>query len=246
MRLKDKVALITGGARGIGKASALLFAREGAKVVIADFDGLYGQLLADEIRSAGLEGTFIQVDVTDRDSVARLAQQAIAIYGRVDILVNNAGITDDALMAKMSYEQWDKVIAVNLTGVFNVTREILPYMLEQGSGNIINTSSVVGVYGNVGQTNYAATKFGVVGLTKTWAKELGSKGIRVNAVAPGFIATEMTAKVPEKVLDAVRNKTPLRKLGEPEDIAYAYLYLASEESKYVNGVVLQVDGGLVL
>ncbi|KKM09871.1 3-oxoacyl-ACP synthase [Clostridiales bacterium PH28_bin88] len=245
MRLKDKVAVITGGARGIGKDTALLFAREGAQVVICDFDAQAGEATAGELRE--LTGAlFFQVDVTSRAGVQAMVDGAMAQFGRIDVLVNNAGITADAFLTRMTEEQWDKVIAVNLKGVFNCTQAVAPVMMEQGSGSIINASSVVGVYGNVGQTNYAATKGGVIAMTKSWAKELGKKGIRVNAVAPGFIITDMTAMVPQKVLDLMKEKTPLGRWGYPADIANAYLYLASDESSFVNGVVLQVDGGLVI
>jgi 3-oxoacyl-[acyl-carrier protein] reductase len=175
-----------------------------------------------------------------------MVEEAVAAFGRIDILVNNAGITIDGLLTKMDEDSWEKVISVNLTGVFKCTKEVVPLMLEQGSGVILNASSVVGIHGNVGQTNYAATKAGVIGLTKSWAKEFGPKGIRVNAVAPGFIVTDMTAKVPQKILDMMESKTPLRKLGRPEDIAAAYLFLASEDAGFINGTVLSVDGGLVI
>lgn len=245
MRLKDKVAIITGGARGIGKETALLFAREGAKVVICDFDAQAGEATAGELREL-TEARFFQVDVTSRAGVQAVADGTMAQFGRIDVLVNNAGITADALLTKMTEEQWDKVMAVNLKGVFNCTQAVAPVMLEQGSGSIINASSVVGVYGNVGQTNYAATKGGVIAMTKSWAKELGRKGIRVNAVAPGFIITDMTARVPQKVLDLMKEKTPLGRWGYPMDVANAYLFLASDESSFINGIVLQVDGGLVI
>ncbi|KKM09458.1 hypothetical protein SY88_17670 [Clostridiales bacterium PH28_bin88] len=245
MRLKDKVALVTGGARGIGKETALLFAKEGAKVVICDFDAQAGEAAAKELGEF-TEALFFKVDVTNRADVQAMVDGTIAKFGRIDVLVNNAGITADAFLTKMTEEQWDKVISVNLKGVFNCTQAVAPIMMEQGSGSIINASSVVGVYGNVGQTNYAATKGGVIAMTKSWAKELGKKGIRTNAVAPGFIITDMTAKVPQKVLDLMKEKTPLGRWGYPADIANAYLFLASDESSFVNGVVLQVDGGLVV
>lgn len=245
MRLKDKVALVTGGARGIGKETALLFAKEGAKVVICDFDAQAGEAAAKELGEF-TEALFFKVDVTNRADVQAMVDGTIAKFGRIDVLVNNAGITADAFLTKMTEEQWDRVISVNLKGVFNCTQAVASIMMEQGSGSIINASSVVGVYGNVGQTNYAATKGGVIAMTKSWAKELGKKGIRTNAVAPGFIITDMTAKVPQKVLDLMKEKTPLGRWGYPADIANAYLFLASDESSFVNGVVLQVDGGLVV
>ena len=245
MRLQGKVAIITGAARGIGRETALLFAAEGAKVVICDLLD-EGEEVAEEIRSRGGEAIFYKLDVTDREAVKRMVDAVVERYGRIDILVNNAGITRDAQFLKMTEEDWDKVIAVNLKGVFNVTQAVAPVMVAQGKGKIVNAASVVALYGNFGQTNYVASKAGVIGMTKVWARELGRKGINVNAVAPGFIQTEMTAKVPEKVLQMVRERTPLGRLGTPRDVAYAYLFLASDESDYVNGAVLSVDGGLVI
>ena len=246
MRLQDKVAIITGGAGGIGFAAAERFAMEGAKVAIADFNAGQGEARAHELREKGYEVTFFQVNVADRESVDHLVERVRSVFGKIDILINNAGITRDAMLSKLSVEDFQQVLDVNLTGVFHCTQAVLPVMLENGRGKIINTSSVTGVYGNVGQTNYAATKAGVVGMTKTWAKELGRKGINVNAVAPGFIETGMTAKVPEKILAQMLNMVPLARLGKPEDIANAYLFLASDESNYVNGTVLHVDGGIMM
>ncbi|MGO4888519.1 3-oxoacyl-ACP reductase FabG [Anaerobacillus sp. MEB173] len=246
MRLADKVAIVTGGGNGLGKETVLLFAREGAKLVIADFDEKSGHEVLSQVKDSGGEAIFQQVDVSNLESVKQMAKAAIEHYGRIDILINNAGITNDGLLAKLSKEAWQQVIDVNLSGVFYCAQAVIPTMIEQGKGKIINTSSVSGVYGNFGQTNYAATKAGVVGMTKTWAKELGGKGINVNAVAPGFIETGMTAKVPAKVLDKMKEKVPLKRLGKPRDIANAYLYLASDEADYVNGTVLHVDGGIVL
>ncbi|WP_462413683.1 3-oxoacyl-ACP reductase FabG [Neobacillus sp. Marseille-QA0830] len=245
VKLDGKVAIITGGANGIGKETAKKFLQEGAKVVISDYNSEAGKAAEQEL---GKEGhiLFIQANVTDTEQIKQLVEQTIDTYGKVDILVNNAGITIDGFLTKMDEDAWEKVLSVNLTGVFKCTKEVVPFMMEQGSGVILNASSVVGLYGNVGQTNYAATKAGVIGLTKSWAKELGPKGIRVNAVAPGFVVTDMTAKVPQKVLDMMESKTPLRKLGKPEDIAAAYLFLASEDANYINGTVLSVDGGLVV
>ncbi len=245
MRLQGKVAIITGAARGIGRETALLFAAEGAKVVICDLLD-EGEEVAEGVRSRGGEAIFYKLDVTDRDAVKRMVDAVVERYGRIDILINNAGITRDAQFLKMTEEDWDKVIAVNLKGVFNVTQAVAPVMVAQGKGKIVNAASVVALYGNFGQTNYVASKAGVIGMTKVWARELGRKGINVNAVAPGFIQTEMTAKVPEKILQMVRERTPLGRLGTPRDVAYAYLFLASEESDYVNGAVLSVDGGLVI
>ena len=246
MRLQDKVAIITGAAGGIGFAAAEAFASEGAKVAMADFNAEQGETCARELQQKGYNVTFFQVNVADRTSVDEMVGQVLSAYGKIDILVNNAGITRDAMLAKLPAADFQAVLDVNLTGVFHCTQAVLPAMLANGSGRIINTSSVSGVYGNVGQTNYAATKAGVVGMTKTWAKELGRKGINVNAVAPGFIQTGMTAKVPEKVMAQMLQMVPLARLGKPEDIANAYLFLASDEANYVNGTVLHVDGGIMM
>jgi len=246
MRLQNKTAIITGAGNGLGKAAAQLFAKEGANVVIADFSEAEGQKVAKEIEASGGKATFIQVNVAEKESVEQLVKQTIETYGTVDILINNAGIIADGMLHKLSDEDWHKVLDVNLTGVFYCAQAVIPTMLAQGSGRIINTSSVSGVYGNVGQTNYAATKAGVVGMTKSWAKELGGKGINVNAVAPGFIETRMTASVPDNVLDKMKAIVPLKRLGKPEEIANAYLFLASDEASYVNGTVLHVDGGIMM
>lgn len=245
MRLEGKTALITGGANGIGKVTARKFLQEGAKVVISDFNAEAGEQTVSELREYG-HISFTAADVSDTKQVEQMVADTMDTYGRIDVLINNAGITIDGLLTKMDEESWEKVISVNLTGVFKCTKAVAPAMLEQGSGVILNASSVVGIHGNIGQTNYAATKAGVIGLTKSWAKEFGPKGIRVNAVAPGFIVTDMTAKVPQKILDMMESKTPLRKLGKPEDIASAYLFLASDEASYINGTILSVDGGLVV
>lgn len=246
MRLKDKVAIITGGAKGIGRQTALLFLHEGAKVVVADFDESSGITLEEEIHKLGGEGFFVHVNVADHAQAASMIHAVVNRYGKVDILINNAGITRDGFLTKTSPDQWEQVIAVNLTGVFNCTQAAAAVMMTQGSGRIINASSVVGLYGNIGQTNYAASKAGVIGMTRSWAKELGRKGITVNAVAPGFIATDMTASVPEKVLVQMQEKTPVHRLGQAIDVAYAYLFLASDEASFINGAVLSVDGGLTL
>ena len=245
MRLKDKVALITGAGRGIGREAALLFAREGAKVAVCDVID-EGQQVADEIIRQGGEALFVKADVTDREQVRRMVATVRERFGRIDILINNAGVLRDAQLHKLSEEDWDLVIDVNLKGAFNVTQAVAPIMIEQGRGKIINVASVVALYGNFGQTNYVAAKAGVIGLTKVWARELGRKGINVNAVAPGVIQTEMIAKVPEKILEMLRERTPLGRLGTPRDVANAYLFLASDEADYINGAVLSVDGGLVV
>lgn len=246
MRLESKVAIITGGGSGIGREAALLFAKEGAKVVVADVNEKCGEETAAEIKKNGGDGFFAKLDVTNREQSRQVVKDSLGKYGRIDVLINNAGITQDALLSKMTEEQWERVIDVNLKGVFNCIQALVEVMVNQGSGAIINTSSIVGINGNIGQVNYAATKAGVIGVTKTLAKELGKKGIRVNAVAPGFIKTPMTSNVPDKILETMKEKTPLRMLGEARDVAYAYLYLASDEARFVNGAVLCVDGGLVI
>lgn len=244
-RLEDKVVMITGGANGIGRESVKLFLQEGAKVAIADYDEQTGKCFLDECEKSGYKEVFyVQMDVSKEDSVADAVKQIAERFSGIDILINNAGITRDAMLSKMTSEQWESVIQVNLNGVYYCTKAVLPYLLEKGKGKIINTSSIVGLSGNIGQSNYSATKAGVIGLTKTWAKELGRKGITVNAVAPGFIATSMALKVPEKILDKMVEQVPLKRLGSPADIAKAYLYLASEDGDYVNGTILEVNGGL--
>lgn len=246
MRLKDKVAIITGGASGIGLAACRRFVEEGAKVVLSDYDAEKGKEEAKKLQDEGYDVQFVQVDVANMKSVRELMDCTLNMYGRIDVLVNNAGITQDATLLKMTEEQFDRVIDVNLKGVFYCTKAVAPIMVEQGKGKIINTSSVVGVYGNFGQTNYAASKSAVIGMTKTWAKELGRKGINVNAVAPGFIATPMVQKMPEKVLEKMKGNVSLARLGDPNDVANAYLFLASDESDYVHGHVLHVDGGIMM
>lgn len=244
--MRDRVVIITGGASGIGRTAAFLFAQEGAKVVVADYQEASGKEVVDEIVGQGGIAHFVQVDVSSHEKTQQMAKNVNEHFGQIDVLINNAGITADATLPKMKQEQWDRVIAINLTGVFNCTQAVVPYMLERGAGRIISTSSVVGIHGNFGQTNYAATKGGVIAMTKTWAKELGPKGITCNAVAPGFIETPMTKAVPEKVLKLMEERVPLRRLGDPSDVANAYLYLASDAGRYVNGAVLSIDGGLTL
>lgn len=246
MRLLDKVAIVTGGGRGIGEATAKKFAQEGARVVIADINQEDIERTVNEIKAMGGEAMGLVVDVTNGESAKKMVADTVLKYGKLDILVNNAGITMDSTLLKMTEDQWDKVIDVNLKGVFNCGQAAAKVMVEQGSGVILNASSVVGLHGNFGQTNYAATKWGVIGMTKTWAKELGRKGVRSNAVAPGFIATPMVKKMPENVVEMMKGKAPLGRLGEPEDIANAYAFLASDEAKFVTGAVLEVTGGVVL
>ena len=245
-RAQDKVVIITGGASGIGRVSALRFAAEGAKVVIWDIDQTKAEATLGEIEAAGGVAVTAIVDTTQPGQVAAAARAAHARFGRLDVLINNAGITRDATLRKMTLAQWQQVLDVNLTGVFVCTQAVAPYMEAQQSGRIINTSSVVGLYGNFGQANYAATKAGLIGLTKTLARELGKYNITVNAVAPGFIATDMIAIVPEKIIDQMKSRTPLRRLGTPEDIASAYLFLASDEAGFISGAVLSVDGAVTI
>jgi 3-oxoacyl-[acyl-carrier protein] reductase len=252
MRLKDKVCLITGGAAGIGKVTAQRFTQEGAKVVICDVNQEAGEALVAEL---GSDASFSIVNVADRAEVQAWVDGVVARYGRVDVLINNAGITRDAMFVKVKDGQlvkqmeetaFDQVMNVNLKGVFNCAQAVAPYMIKQGGGVIINSSSVVGLYGNIGQTNYVATKAGVIGFTKVWARELGRYGIRVNAVAPGFIMTEMVQKMPEEVLAGMRSRTPLGRLGEPVEIANTFLWLSSDEASYVHGATISVDGGIVV
>ena len=245
-RLADKVAVITGGADGIGKATALRFSTEGATAVIWDMNEEKGTKLCEEIRSEGGKADFYKVNVADYQQVESTTAEVLAKFGKIDILINNAGITRDASLKKMTPELWQQVIDVNLSGVFYCTKAISPFMADRGYGRIITTSSVVGLYGNFGQTNYVATKAGVIGMTKTWARELGRKGVTANAVAPGFISTEMVALMPENVLASMREKVPLGRLGKPEEIAAAFVFLASDEAAYVNGAVLSVDGGITI
>lgn len=246
MRLANKVSIITGGGRGIGAATAKKFASEGAIVVVADVNESDINETVEEITAAGGKAIGVVSNVADREQVSELIQKVVDQYGRLDVVVNNAGITADSTLVKMSEEQWDRVIDVNLKGVFNMGQAAAKVMKEQNGGVILNASSVVGLYGNFGQTNYAATKWGVIGMTKSWAKELGKNKVRVNAVAPGFIMTPMTEKMPEKVLDMMKGKSVLGDLGLPEDIANAYAFLASDEARFITGTVLSVDGGVVI
>jgi len=252
MRLKDKVTLITGGAVGIGKATAVRFAEEGAAVVICDVDQQRG---TETLEKLGPDAAFYRVDVTDRGAVGNWVAGVLEKFGRIDVLVNNAGIVRDSLLVKMKdgelirqmpVEDFDLVVAVNLKGVFNCTQAVVPAMIRQGGGVILNASSIVGLDGNLGQTNYIATKAGVIGMTKVWARELGRHNIRVNAVAPGFTATDIISSVPESILAGMKQRTPLGRLGQPLDIANAYLFLASDEAGFISGNVLRVDGGLVV
>lgn len=246
MELKGKTAIITGGASGLGRAAVLKFAEAGAKVSIWDVSQDAGDALLAELAAAGREAEFRRVDVSDSSAVGEAVAAVREKFGSVDVLINNAGITRDATLMKMEEAQFDQVIEVNLKGVFNCGQACARVMVEQGSGSIVNTSSVVALYGNFGQTNYVATKAGVIGMTRVWARELARKGVRVNAVAPGFIATDMVMAMPEKVRGMMAGKAPMQRLGRPEEIADAYLFLASDRASFVNGAVLSVDGGLTL
>lgn len=246
MRLVNKVAIVTGGGSGIGKEIAIKFAKEGAKVVVWDLNLIEAEKTVDEIKGSGGIGKAYEVDVTDRGQIEKAVENVLEEFSKIDILVNNAGITMDSTLLKMTEEQWDRVIDVNLKGVFNCGQIIGKHMAERESGVILNAASVVGLYGNFGQTNYAASKWGVIGMTKTWAKELGRKNVRVNAIAPGFISTPMVEKMPEKVINMMKEKALLRRLGTPEEVANAYLFLASDEASFITGAVLSVDGGVVL
>jgi 3-oxoacyl-[acyl-carrier protein] reductase len=246
IRLKNKVCIVTGGAQGIGLATALKFAREGARLAIWDVKQQGIDDAVRQCREAGGEAEGYVVDVTQRPMVDAATALVKERFGRIDVLVNNAGITQDARLQKMTVEQFDRVIDVNLRGVFHGSQAVADTMVAQGAGVILNASSVVGLYGNFGQTNYAATKFGVLGFTKTWSRELGPKGIRVNAVAPGFIMTNILDTIPEKVLDDMKHRVPLHRLGTPEEIANVYCFLASDEASYVNGAVIEVSGGMTV
>ena len=246
MKLKNKTAIITGGSNGLGRATALLFAKEGANVVVADMDENAGSKVIDDIKKSGGRGLFVKVNVSDQQEVNNLVSAALKEFGKLHILINNAGIVSDGRLVKMELEQWQKVIDVNLKGVFICAQAVSKVLVEQNEGGaIINTSSVVGLYGNFGQSNYVASKAGVIGMTKTWAKELGKYNIRVNAVAPGFMETDIIKSMPEKVINLMKEKTLLGRLGKPDDIANAFLYLASDDGSYVTGAVLSVDGGIV-
>lgn len=252
MRLRDKVSLITGGAAGIGKETAVRFIEEGAKVVICDVNQEAGEAAASELGS-GVD--FYKVDVVDRQAVQSWVDDVLSKHGRVDVLVNNAGILRDSFLVKvkdgelvkqMSEDDFDLVVSINLKGVFNCTQAVAPAMIKQRSGVILNVSSIVGIDGNLGQTNYIATKAGVIGMAKVWCRELGRYNIRVNAVAPGFTATEILSSMPDKVIEGMEARTPLGRLGQPREIADAFLFLASDEASYITGAVLRVDGGIVV
>ncbi|MBK8347838.1 MAG: 3-oxoacyl-[acyl-carrier-protein] reductase [Saprospiraceae bacterium] len=244
--LEGKVAIVTGGSSGIGRATVLKFVQEGAVVAIWDINEIRGKELETELTAKGHKAIFYTVNTSDATQIDEAVKKVVGAYGKIDILVNNAGITRDASLLKMTEEQWHQVIDINLTGVFLCTKAVAPYMVEKGYGRIMNASSVVGLYGNFGQTNYAATKAGVIAMTQTWSKELGRKGINVNAVAPGFILTEMVMAMPEAVLAKMSEKVPSNRLGKPEDIANIYAFLASDQADYINGATISVDGGITL
>jgi 3-oxoacyl-[acyl-carrier protein] reductase len=245
-RLIGKVSLITGAAQGIGLATAKKFAQEGAVVVVCDIHAEAVNAAVSQCQALGAQVEGHAMDVTQRDQVDAVVAAVLARHGRIDVLVNNAGITQDARLQNMTQDQFDRVIDVNLRGVFHCAQAVANTMVAQGSGVILNASSVVGIYGNFGQTNYAASKFGVIGFTKTWSRELGPKGVRVNAVAPGFIATPILNTIPEKVIAEMAQRVPLRRLGQPEEIANVYAFLASDEASYINGEVIEVSGGMTL
>ncbi len=246
MRLKDKVALVTGGARGIGQAIAMTFAKEGADIVVADINLEIAQKTASEIESLGRKALALEMDVTTYDLVEEGINKILDKMGKVDILVNNAGITKDNLILRMSQAEWDAVINVNLKGTFNCMKAVSRPMVKQRSGRIISIASIIGLIGNPGQANYAASKAGIIALTKTVAKELASRNINANAIAPGFIQTEMTAKLPEDIKKKMLEAIPLAKLGTPQDVANLCLFLASDESSYITGQVITIDGGMVM
>ncbi len=245
-RLQDKVSIITGSANGIGFATAKKFLEEGAKVIVCDINQAVVDEAIGKLKSFGGVIDGFVMNVTDRDHVASVVEAVVNKYQQIDVLINNAGITKDARLVNMTEQQFDAVIDVNLKGVFNCTQAVVPQMLKQGSGAIVSASSVVGLYGNFGQTNYAATKFGVIGMTMTWARELGPKGIRVNAVCPGFVETSILSTIPEEVLNGMRNHSWLKRLGQPEEIANIYAFLSSDEASYINGIALEASGGISL
>ena len=245
MRLKDRVAIITGGARGIGKKISQTFLKEGASVYIFDINQEEGARTVGELQPA-YDGkvNFFKVDITDEKSVEQYIEKIIEAEGRIDILVNNAGITRDNLILRMSLEDWKKVIDINLTGAFICSKHTVKYMVKNRSGKIINISSIVGVHGNAGQSNYSSSKAGIIGLTKTLARELAGRNILVNAIAPGYIETEMTKKLSDKIKEKLMEQIPTGRLGSVDDVAKTALFLASDDSNYITGTVINLDGGM--
>ena len=246
MRLAGKVAIITGAGRGIGQATAVKFAKEGAVVAVCDVDTKTTEDTARMIEAMGGKAMAFAVNVTDTSSIKEMVSAVYERCGKIDVLVNNAGIVADAQLKNMTEDQFDRVIDINLKGTYNCTKAVVDIMLEQQSGVILNASSIVGLSGNFGQTNYAASKFGVIGMVKTWARELGKRGIRANAVCPGFVATTIIDNIPDKVIQSLEAKVPLGRLAQPEEIANVYAFLASDEASYINGAVIEVSGGLTL
>jgi len=246
MRLKDRVALVTGGARGIGREIALLFAREGADIVIGDVNQQEAEKTCRDIEALGRKAASVALDVTSFANVEQAINKILDKFGKIDILVNNAGITKDGLLLRMGDAEWDAVIAVNLKGTFNCTKAASKVMIKQRSGKIVNIASIIGIIGNPGQANYSASKAGIIALTKTSAKELASRNININAVAPGFIQTDMTAKLPDELKQKMLSAIPLNKFGTPGDVANVCLFLASDEAAYITGQTIVVDGGMVM
>ena len=246
MRLQDKVAIITGAGQGIGQATALKFAQEGAKVVVCDVKPESIEETVALCKETRGDAFGYVADVRDFQALQQMVDVTVEKWGRVDCLVNNAGIVADAQIKNMTEDQFDRVIEINLKGVYNCTKAVVDTMLRQQSGVILNASSIVGLHGNFGQTNYAASKFGVIGMVKTWARELGRKGIRANAVCPGFIATNILSSMPEKVLRALEEKIPMGRLGKPVEVANTFAFRASDEASYINGAVIEVSGGLTI
>lgn len=247
MRFSGKVAIITGAGRGIGKAIAERLAREGAKVAVCDIDRELGEKTAEEIRNRyQTQALGIYVDVADNESVNAMVEEVIKTFGKVDILVNNAGITKDSLLLRMSEEEWDKVIAVDLKSVYLCTKAVIKYMIRQRYGRIVNISSVIGLRGNIGQANYSAAKAGIIGFTKSVARELAGRNITVNAVAPGYITTEMTERLPQEVKESMLRQVPMERPGKPEDVAGVVAFLCSEDASYITGEIIRVDGGMAI
>lgn len=243
--LKNKIVVVTGAGQGIGKATAIRFANEGSKVVVAEYNSTTGNAVVDMITESGGNSLFVQVDISNRKSVQKMVSETMKKFGRIDVLVNNAGVIDDVTLKKMTDEQFDRVVNVNMKGTFICAQEVATIMQEQEYGVILNAASVVALYGNFGQTNYVASKAGIIGMTKVWARELGKYNIRVNAVAPGFIQTDMVKDIPEEVLTASLQHVPLKRMGQPEEVAATYCFLASDDACYITGTVISVDGGSV-